>query len=133
MFMKALIINDGSDFMKYYALPENYSSAAQFINHLNYDFDHFILLKQLKSDNCRAPYFIQEDTALKYVNVAKMVSIKETDVEILPRKEYEERLMQIVQTKCIKCKNFIEETDPTIKNNRYNINLDGECYRYEEK
>jgi hypothetical protein len=105
-----------------------------FIKHVNSNYNSFIKLTHLETENCVFPYFIMEETKEVYVNVATMNKIMETEITVLPRHDYDIRLEQVVKKKCIDCVHYKENSEgDNLKGHREKISLDGECWEYEKK
>lgn len=122
------------EYYTYYALPDGFDSLAQLIDYANEHFYSYLLLTEYREQDCRFPYFIEEYTEKKYVKISSVQNWKEVEFEVLSKKEYDERLTKLVETKCVTCQNYEQETDPNgdnLKGHRTNITLDGECYGYE--
>ena len=127
--MKILEIDYG-----YYYYPQNISCIDDFIKHVNSNYNSFIKLTHLETENCVFPYFIMEETKEVYVNVATMKKIMETEITVLPRHDYDIRLEQVVKKKCIDCVHYKEDAEgDNLKGHREKISLDGECWEYEKK
>ena len=127
--MKILEIDYG-----YYYYPQNISCMDDFIKHVNSNYNSFIKLTHLETENCVFPYFIMEETKEVYVNVATMKKIMETEITVLPRHDYDIRLEQVVKKKCIDCVHYKEDAEgDNLKGHREKISLDGECWEYEKK
>ena len=118
----------------YYYYPQNISCMDDFIKHVNSNYNSFIKLTHLETENCVFPYFIMEETKEVYVNVATMNKIMETEITVLPRHDYDIRLEQVVKKKCIDCVHYKEDAEgDNLKGHREKISLDGECWEYEKK
>lgn len=129
--MKVLRIGD----FDYYCYPEGISNLEVFIAYANAHYHSFVKMRKLETNNCVAPYFIREDMKELYVNIAQMREVTELDnAVILERTEYEARLAQIVNTKCIHCKHYTEELEgDNLSGHREKLTLDGECWMYHKK
>ena len=118
----------------YYYYPQNISCMDDFIKYVNSNYNSFIKLTHLETENCVFPYFIMEETKEVYVNVATMKKIMETEITVLPRHDYDIRLEQVVKKKCIDCVHYKEDAEgDNLKGHREKISLDGECWEYEKK
>ncbi len=125
------ILNIDYDFFKY---PDGINSIDEFIDYLEDSDSYFIKLTQLVADNCRFPYFVEEDVKELYLGIPNITKIIEVQATILPRAEYEERLKKIVAEKCVHCENYTEDCEgDNLKGHRDTITLDGDCYIFREK
>ncbi len=126
--MKLLAIDSS-----YYKFPEGFETLEKFIDFVNGSDKRFIRMTEYLEDNCRAPYFIEEDQLTVYVNILSASVISEvTDVKILSRAEYKERLREAVRKKCIDCVNFNGDPDG-IDTHFERLSLDGDCWSYEKR
>ena len=118
---------------EYYLFPDGINSLKEFVDYVNQHFNTFIPLVRLKTDNCVAPYFIEEDRQLSYVNFSSISSITEEEAEVMPRKEYDVRLEQTARTKCVNC-HYFEASEPLCDDNtRSFLCLNGKCSLFIEK
>ena len=121
--------------LNYYKFPQNVSSIDEFILYANQHYNSFIPLIQYQTENCAPPYLIEEETKTVYINVATMAQVCTEEVTIIPtRKEYDDKLKQVVQKKCINCTHYEEDSNgDDLSGHRDRLTLDGECWLYEEK
>ena len=118
----------------FYYYPQGISSIDDFIDYANSNYNSFVKLIQLKTENCAFPYFIKEDTKEIYVNIATIEKISEEEATIFCRLDYDVRLEQVVKNKCIDCVHYEEDSESdNLKGHREKISLDGECWWYEKK
>lgn len=118
----------------YYCYPNGVSCIKEFVEFLNSNYNSFIELKQILTDNCAYPYFVSEDIKTVYLNVATIKNISEEDVTVLSRAEYDARLSEVVKEKCISCVHYEEDTEgDSLKGHRDSLTLDGECWAYKKK
>ncbi len=124
------ILNIGYD---YYKLPEEFTDIEQFMSYVNVHYNSFIPLTQYQTENCVFPYLIEEDTKTVYVNPANARLICAEDaIVIQTRKEYDDRLRQVVRTKCVGCIHYREDEDgDDLAGHRDKLTLDGKCWEYE--
>lgn len=117
---------------EYYSYPEGMENIEQFIDYVNNHYHSFIKLKKWKEDQCREPYFIDTEFEYRYVNVGQIAEIAEADITILSKDEYDRRLTQVVQQKCLNCSRYeqAESGCDNLAGHRTNISLDGECFWY---
>lgn len=125
--MKALKIG-----IQFYYYPPECNNIDEFINYLNHNYNSFIPLTQLLEENCVEPYFIKEDVLTTYLNVAQINMINEVEITVLSRKEYFERLKDVVNSKCVHCKNFIDDGGYDIESHSDSMSLDGKCIFFEK-
>ena len=118
----------------YYYYPQDISSMDDFIAYLNGHYNSFVKLTRFETENCAFPYFVEEETKEVYVNISKMQKITEADATVLSRSDYDARLEQVVNKKCIDCVYYKVDTEgDNLKGHRNKINLDGECWQFEKK
>lgn len=120
----------------YCKFPEGINDIKEFIVFLNKNYNSFIELEVLIEEGCVAPFFIEEDlkTETQYWNPSNIRLIKESQISILRRWEYEEKLKKVIQEKCVHCINYSEDTcEQDLKSHIEHIDLNGECYGYEKK
>lgn len=119
----------------YYKFPDNISTIEMFMLYLTEHYHSFIPLLQYQMDNCAFPYLIAEETKTVYVNAASIKQVCTEEMTVIPnRKEYDYRLIQVIQEKCINCIHYEEDGDgDNLSGHRDKMNLDGECWMYEKK
>lgn len=125
--MKALKIN-----AQFFYYPPECNNINEFINFLNQNYNSFIPLTQLIEENCVEPYFIKGCTLNVYLNVAQIYRVNEVEITVLTQEEYNQRLKDVVYSKCVHCKSFIDDGGYDIESHSGNINLDGECIFFEK-
>ena len=117
----------------YYTFPEGISDLKGFVTFAGAHYHQFAKMTKYTPELCVSPFFIAEEAKAVYVNIADIHSLAEIEATILPREEYDTRLNQVVQSKCIHCKYCKDASDEDdLKPNRSFINLNGECWRYEK-
>ncbi len=85
---------------------------------------------------CMAPFFIEEDLKVEkeYMNVSFIRYFEETEIFILNRLEYEDRLKKVISEKCVHCIHYSEDIcEEDYKSHIENIDLNGKCYGFEKK
>jgi hypothetical protein len=117
----------------FYYYPQGITCISEFIEYVNRHYNTFIELKQFETDNCVFPYLIREDTTQVYVNVANLNKIQEAEATVLSRSDYEIRLEQAVEKKCIDCVHYEEDSEDNLNEHRGKISLDGKCSWYQKK
>lgn len=115
----------------YYSFPDGIDSLEAFIEYANQHYHSFVKMKIYEENKCVFPHLIEDEYKEVYVNIGQADKISEVEVTLLPRKEYDRRLLEVVKKKCVSCEHFtgIELDDAT----REKLSLDGECFRYEKK
>lgn len=125
--MKLLAIDSG-----YYEFPEGMENLEDFINFVNSCDCRFVKMTEYLEDNCKSPYFIEEDKLTVYINFYTVSAISEVSgVTVLSRAEYKERLREAVRKKCHDCVNFNGDLD-SIDTHFERLSLDGNCWSYEK-
>lgn len=122
--------------VQYCKFPEGISNIEAFIKYLNENYHSFIELEFLIEEGCVAPFYIEEDlkTEKQYWNPSNIRLIKESEVSILRRWEYEEKLKKVISEKCVHCVNYSEDAcEQDLKSHIEHIDLNGDCYGYEKK
>ena len=130
--IKVALINN----IHYCLFPEDIGNISDFIEYVNKNYHSFIKLESLIESGCVAPFFIEEDlkTEILYLNPSNYRQIKEAEVSVLRRFEYEEELKNIIQEKCVHCIHYSKDVcEEDYKSHIENINLNGECYGYQKK
>ena len=118
----------------YYYYPEGITCISEFIEYANLHYNAFIELTQFETENCVFPHLIQEDTTRVYVNIANLNKIQEVEATVLCRLDYEARLKQIVEKKCIDCVHYEEDLEENkLDGHRGKLSLDGKCSWYQKK
>lgn len=125
--MKALKID-----YDFYYFPSENNTMETFIHFLQQNYNSFIPLTHLIEEHCREPYLIKENVETTYLNVAQISEINEVEITVLSQEEYEQRLKEVVASKCVRCQHYIDDGGDEIKSNRDKISLDGECIFFEE-
>ena len=124
------------DNVHYCKFPEGINNISAFIEFLNENYHSFVELESFVEEGCVAPFYIEEDlkTEKQYRNPSNIRLVKESEVYILCRYEYEERLRKVISEKCIHCVNFSEDMcEQDFRSHIEHIDLNGECYGYESK
>ena len=111
--------------------PENISSLEELCTYLSENYNSFMQLEVLSTENCVEPYFIGEDSEKTLINIGKIRKIKEIEAYVLSRDEYDKRLKKVIDSVCVNCANF--ENDDTPNTHREKICLDGKCWGFEKK
>ena len=122
--------------VQYCKFPNGINKIEDFIEFLNGNYHSFVELEFLIEEGCVAPFYIEEDlkTEKQYWNPSNIRLIKESEVSILRRWEYEEKLKKVISEKCVHCVNYSEDAcEHDLKSHIEHIDLNGECYGYEKK
>ena len=115
---------------EHYAFPEGIKTVEEFVEFVNKSSQKFIEMTMYSDMNCVAPYFIEEDKRVVYVNFGQVTWIEEVDGKVMLRVEYERRLREVIREKCVTCDHF--KGDPDNLDGHYDtLRLDGYCWRYE--
>lgn len=115
----------------YYKFPDGIENIEEFVEFVNSGGQQFIKMTKLCDDHCVPPYFIEEDQKTVYVNFLQYNTIEEVSGKVMLRIEYERKLRDIVQQKCLDCANF--EGDPDDLSGHYSkLCLDGTCWAYKK-
>lgn len=125
--MKVIQIN-----AQFFYYPPEFNNINEFIDFLNKNKNGFIPLTQLIERGCVEPYFIKEEVKTIYFNVARIYTVNEAEITVLTQKEYNQRLKDVVNSKCVCCKNFIDDGGYNIESHADYISLDGECIYFDE-
>lgn len=107
-------------------------SIEEFIKFINNTELKFLKLTRYNVEHCVAPYFIKEEKKEVYVNISRMAVIEEIDAEVMPRIDYESRLLQVVREKCLDCVNFLGDPD-NLEGHYQRLSLDGRSWGYRKK
>ena len=128
--MKGIRINYGD----FYEFPEGITSIDEFVDYLNEHYHSFIKLKEFLTNNCCEPYFIESEWEWRYLNIAEIRYVRETEMHLLSKEEYERRLAEVVLGKCVNCKHYEEDFfGDNLEGHRTMISLDGDCDGFEKK
>ena len=122
--------------VQYCKFPNGINNIKDFIEFLNGNYHSFVELEFLIEEGCVAPFYIEEDLKIEkqYWNPANIRLIKEAEISILRRWEYEEKLKKVISEKCVHCVHYSENTcEQDLKSHIEHIDLNGECYGYEKK
>lgn len=118
---------------EYYYYPQDISCIDDFITYANENYNSFIKLTRLETENCTFPFLISEETKQVFINVATIQRITESEATVLCRLDYDIRLEQVVKSKCVNCIHYEEDSEgDNLKGHREKISLDGECCLYEK-
>ena len=120
----------------YCKFPEGINDIKEFIQFLNNNYHSFIELEFYIEKGCVAPFYIEENlkTVKEYWNPSHMRCVKEAEISVLPRIEYEEKLKKVIEEKCVNCVNYIDDEDELdLESHCERIDLDGNCYNFEKK
>ncbi len=122
--------------VNYCKYPKDINNIEGFIKYINERYNSFIELESFVEEGCVAPFYIEEDlkTNKRYWNTAHIRLIEESEISILRRWEYEEKLKKVISEKCVHCVHYSEDTcEQDLKSHIEHIDLNGECYGYEKK
>lgn len=124
MKVKALKIDH-----EYYLYPEGYPELHQMGAYLNTTESRFVHLVQLLDDNCVEPYFIESEQTDCYLNVSRMEKLRESEVTILSKEEYDQRLVECIARTCKDCVHYIDDQKgDNLEGHRNKLSLDGNCF-----
>lgn len=133
--MKVLEISI-KEYINFFAYPQGVNSYNDFIRYVKQNPHTFILLKEFYQSETNYPYFIDEHSETKYINTDAIQTIEEDEIEVLSRKEYYERLLNVINSKCAECGLYEKHYDPNDEKYgdcRYHISLDGDCSVFRKK
>ena len=116
-----------------YIYPEGVSTPEEFADYLLSHTGKFIPMRYYTTDHCRDPFFVESDTAVKYINPAMVTVFRECEVTVLSREEYDRRLAEKVEEKCAGCAKYIRNGGDCGSNISEELSLDGYCWNYESK
>lgn len=118
----------------FYCYPQGMTCVEDFVAYAKEHYNSFVKLERFDTENCVRPYFIEEDKEIVYLNVARIEQVKEAEITVLPRCEYEARLAAVVAEKCVNCAHYEDDSDgDNMKGHRDKLSLDGECWGFERK
>lgn len=120
--------------INYCKFPEDINNIKEFVDFLNQNYNSFVELEMFIEEDCVAPYFLDDKTEVQYWNPALMRCIKEMEINICTKDEYDEKLREVIANKCIHCVNYSEDVcEQDFESHREHISLNGECYGFEKK
>lgn len=121
--------------MQYCKFPDGINNISEFIKFVNENYHSLIELEMLLEEGCVAPFFIEDlKTEKQYWNPSTFRFVKEAEVSILKRSEYEEKLKKVIAEKCVHCVNYSEDTcEEDFKSHIEHIDLNSECWSFEKK
>lgn len=125
--MKVLYFN-GS----YYQFPNGIMNINDMNNYIKESKEIFIPFIRYETENCVHPYYIREEIKQVLINFSSVCEIEECEINVLSKKQYDERLLVCVEEVCSYCVNCSEDNCDDMKGHRERINLDGECFWKEE-
>ena len=114
------------DNWNYYKYPQGIENIEQFVAYLNENYHSFIKLEGLSDKNCIPPFFIEENVTTLYVNAARLVYVREEEVTVMKKKEYEKCLDEAVKLRCPSCVHY-EHCVLGDGRHASRISLNGEC------
>ena len=88
--------------------------------------------KKVKRGSLHPMTRIQNEFEDIYLNIAFIRSINEEKIIILPKNEYDARINEVINSKCVTCANY-KTSQGCNRDYKGYINLDGECFQFEEK
>lgn len=124
--MKILQLDDN-----YFKFPKGVSSIEEFVDFVNSNSPRFTKMIMLSDDHSVAPYFIEEEQKVVFVNCSQVKIIEEINGQVMPRVEYERRLLDVVRKKCVSCNQFTGNAD-RLTGHYERLRLDGYCWGYDE-
>ena len=126
--MKAIVLNN----LYYCKYPDEIENLEQFVDFCNKHYNSFVKFTRYSEENCSSPYFIENEFEDIYLNIAFIRSINEEKITILPKNEYDARINEVINSKCVTCANY-KTSQGCNRDYKGYINLDGECFQFEEK
>ena len=130
--LKVALVNN----INYCKFPDGIDNIKDFISFLNQNYNSYFEIEVLIEEGCVAPFFIEEDlkTEKQYWNSSHIRLVKDSEVMILSRQEYNEKLEKVINEKCIHCVHYSDNVcDEDLKSFIEHIDLNGECYGFEKK
>ena len=101
-----------------YIYPEGVSTPEEFADYLLSHTGKFIPMRYYTTDHCRDP----------------MVTVfRECEVTVLSREEYDRRLAEKIDEKCVGCAKYVRNGGDCGSNICEELSLDGYCWNYESK
>ena len=121
--------------IQYCKFPDGINNISEFIKFVNENYQSLIELEMLLEEGCVAPFFIEDlKTEKQYWNPSTFRFVKEAEISILKRSEYEEKLKKVIAEKCVHCVNYSEDTcEEDFKSHIEHIDLNGECWSFGKK
>lgn len=121
--------------IQYCKFPDGINNISEFIKFVNENYHSLIELEMLLEEGCVAPFFIEDlKTEKQYWNPSTFRFVKEAEISILKRSEYEEKLKKVIAEKCVHCVNYSEDTcEEDFKSHIEHIDLNGECWSFGKK
>lgn len=128
--MKALTISYG-DYSCLYYFPEGMDGIEDWTDYINSCEEQFVPLQVLFERDTVFPYFIDENCETQYINLAAIKTYHETEIEVMPRDEYERRLTECINAICTECVYYEDDPDgDNLEGHRDEMRLDGFCPRF---
>lgn len=129
---KVLLINN----ISYCKYPQGIPDIDGFVAFLNENQQLFIKYERFIEKGCVAAFFIEEELSFEneYINVSAIRSLKETEIYILSKTDYMEKLETVIADKCVNCIHYSENDYKEDSLSHIDkIDLNGECYGFEKK
>lgn len=130
IFLQALGIDFG-DYSCLYYFPDGMDGIEDWTDYINSCEEQFVPMTILFSSDTVFPFFIDENCDTQYINLAAIKTYHETEIEVMSRDEYEQRLAECVSAICPDCVYYEEDTDgDNLTGHRDEMRLDGFCPRF---
>lgn len=116
--------------------PDGINTIDEFAAFLNDHYNSFVELECFVEEGCVEPFFIEEDlkTETRYWNTSSIRYVQNSEIYVLTRSEYQEKLEKVVKEKCAHCVHCSEDVcDEDFKSFIEHIDLNGKCYSFEKK
>lgn len=115
---------------EYYILPPEYENGAAFHKE---NAGKTVTLKWLREKKCMAPYFVADFVKNKKLLIEADKPAFDCVAEVMPMKEYNDRLRALIPGHCRDCRGYIPDDDPAsdeegLKGHHEEITLDDVCF-----
>ena len=120
--------------VNYCKFPDSIDNVKDFICFLNKHYNSFVELEVFSEEGCVTPFFLEGKTDIQYWNPSLMRCVRESEIYIYTKAEYDQKLKEVIADKCINCVYYSEDVcEQDFESHREHISLSGECYGFEKK
>lgn len=114
----------------YYLYPEDCASPEALVK--AHGGGKGFIVQQLVEKKCIPPCFVSEHVKSRRIRLPEGAAVYPCEAELLSAREYDERLLKLVEKHCPGCRRYVNSADGSLKGHHEELSLDGVCFdRYE--
>jgi len=117
---------------RYFLLPEGVNDVSAMVE--RYGDGATFEVEALSEAKCMPPYFLEQNASWETLALDAEHDVYPCEVELLPLREYNARLREVVKGHCPGCPNFgsVDDTDASLEGHHEEIALNDVCFLRDE-